>query len=197
MDGIDNTFRKAPAATNIIRLILAMLVVIAAFKLRRRLWNAIQYLALCVPFFRQIVIKSNVATISQILGRLLKAGYPMDAALATVAEGDMLPVFNRMLRRIRARVLQGEDFAAAAAREWLLPSSYIGILSIGEGAGDLPHSLEYVSDYYQREAIKNCVITTRIAFPIIVVLVGCWVLMVYTYPFQAIITIVDTMTMGM
>jgi len=163
---------------------------------RRTTWGALAWghLALAIPFLRGLVAQSNLAHVARVLEKLLGAGYPVDEALESAAGSDINPVFGVSLRRMRERVRQGETLSDAAEREtWALPASFRGLVSLGESSGRLPEALDRIAHLYQQRVLKVVHMLLSVLFPIGVVAMGCWVLVVYAMPFRAMIAIVDGM----
>jgi len=178
--------------------LVAIAVVLLAFWL---VWRggfirlAANHAALRIPLVRRLVIKSNLSHVARIMEVLLKAGYPVDEALDTTATTSILSVFTSVLERLRDRVRQGESLSAACERESrLLPSSFRGMVSLGESSGQLPDSLGRIADHYEREVITAGMVASRFILPAVVFLMASWVLIVCSYPFMMIKILVDTMT---
>jgi type II secretory pathway component PulF len=146
-----------------------------------------------MPFFGTVFAQSSLAHAASILEKLLRAGYPLDEALASAAQSDIRPLFMRLLNRVRDRVRQGASFGEAVNREaGLVPASFRGMVALGESSGRLPNTLGRLAHLYQRRVVKVMHVTASIAFPIGILLAGCCVLMVYSSVFIAVAGIADT-----
>ena len=184
-------------------IILPLLIALAAVVLKvtwRSKRGALAWgsLALAIPFVRGLVVQSNLAHAARVLEKLLCAGYPVDEALESAAGSDINPVFGVSLRRMRERVRQGETLSDAAEREtWALPASFRGLVALGESSGRLPEALDRIAHLYQQRVLKVIHMLLSVLFPIGVMAMGCWVLVVYAMPFRAMIAIVDGMLASM
>ena len=155
---------------------------------------AASHVALGIPLLRRLVIKSNLGHAARILQVLLKAGYPVDEALDTVATASVLGVFKSALGRLRDRVRRGESLSAACERESrLIPLSFRGMVSLGESSGALPESLGRIADDYEEEVMTSCMIASRFILPAVVLLMASWVFIVYSYPFVMLASLMDAM----
>jgi type IV pilus assembly protein PilC len=155
---------------------------------------AASHVALGIPLVRRLVIKSNLGRAARIMEVLLKAGSPVDEALDTTATTSILSVFKSVLERLRDRVRRGESLSAACEQESrLLPPSFRGMVSLGESSGLLPDSLGRIADHYEREVITAGMVASRFILPAVVLLMASWVLMLYSYQFMMMTTLVDSM----
>ena len=165
---------------------------------RGSLRAAANYLGLALPFFRGLVIQSNWARAARILQPLLEAGYPVDEALDSAAEADVLPPFARAMGRARDRVRQGTSLAQALKQEtWLVPVSLQGMVSLGETSGRLPDALDRIAYLYESRVSKVSGIIAGAVVPIGVLALAGLLLSVYMYPFQVIAQLVDLITSEM
>jgi general secretion pathway protein F len=120
------------------------------------------------PWRRETNVSArDLALFSQQLGRLLKAGLPLDRALdilATVAGRRPGLLIRRTLDRVRDGASLSE---AIAAQRGAFPPSYVSMIRAGEASGALHAVLARVADFLVRtEAMRQRVISASI-YPVI------------------------------
>jgi general secretion pathway protein F len=105
----------------------------------------------------------ELALFSQQLGRLLKAGLPLDRALdilAGIAGRRAAPTVRRTLDRVRDGASLSE---AMAAQRGAFPAAYVSMVRAGEAGGALHAVLARVADFLVRsEAMRQRVISASI-----------------------------------
>jgi len=124
---------------------------------------------------------SELALFSQQLGRLLKAGLPLDRALdilGTIASRRAAPMIRRTLDRVRDGASLSE---AMAAQQGAFPASYISMIRAGEAGGALHAVLARVADFLTRsEAMRQRVVSASIYPAILLVAAAASVGLVLT-----------------
>ncbi len=166
---------------------------------RRRRFFSTRGLAvvfLFIPWLRGLVIQRNLAVISMVLEKLLKAGVPMDQALEGTAHAELNPLYRRIVERVRRRVLQGESLAEAWQAEnrriARLPGAFLGLMNIGEHSGLLPEALKRLGEFYQRCAEQRTRVLADALLPFGVLCLGFIVLAVELSVFASLVGIIDT-----
>ena len=178
---------------------LWFLVLVAAVVLwRGRRHSAVVHfrtrVALALPFFRRVLIQTNLARASRILERLVAAGYPLDEALESTAEADINPIYTEALARMSDHVRHGNTLQQALELEGrLFPASFRGIVSVGESSGRLAQWLGRAAHFYDRQTHKIVHVALSTVFPVCIVAVGCGVMLVYSSVFLVMIRLIDGM----
>lgn len=90
-----------------------------------------------VPFVRNFLTRNQMSITLHVLGALLGRDVPMSEALSVVTNSAPAGPTQSALRRLSARVENGEALSAAFAEEGELPSASVELLRIGEETGDL------------------------------------------------------------
>lgn len=180
--------------------IATMVVIVAVCWAWRRglLRRAASRITLRIPLLGRVAIKANLAHIARVMESLVRAGYPLDEALETAAASDLLGAFKCLLGRLRDAVRRGESLGDACEMEAdLLPPWFRGTVSMGESSGDLPTALERIADVYEREVVAAGMIASRFVLPAVVLVMACWVFMVYSFPFVLLTALTDSMISAM
>ena len=162
-------------------LAVVVLFMIAAFlitRLRRRTFSTRSMAAvlLLIPGLRSVVVHRNLAVVSLILEKLLRAGVPLERALESAANSELNPLYERSVRRVRQRILQGESLGdawnAEKGRRALAPASFCGLVLLGERSGMLPDAFGRLAEFYGRQAEKRVRIISDALMPLGVLLLG-------------------------
>lgn len=108
---------------------------------------------------------------------LLNAGVPLEASLAAIQEQMEDTEFGRRLALIREEVVRGETLANALnSQRDLFSTEYIHLVKAGEMAGALDRVLSRLADDLERQAERRARVTSALAYPAFMTLVGGGVL---------------------
>jgi len=159
---------------NLILITLVVLIVGARLSMRR---EGVRYLihrvALFLPVLSSLIININAASLTRILGVLLKSGTKIvEAVMITARAMDNL-VYRHALINIGEAVLKGETLAQGlAVKPHLFPPILTGMIEIGESTGNLAENLTYLSNYYAEEVDTSLRNFTAFIEPLILVVMG-------------------------
>ena len=107
------------------------------------------------------------------LATLLGSAVPVYEAVATLWEQEAPGELKRVLGRIRDRLAEGQGLAQSLAAEpAVFSESYVGMVAAGEASGALEVVLERLAEFQEDQAEVRSRITTALAYPILMVLVG-------------------------
>ncbi|TYO97563.1 type II secretion system protein F (GspF) [Geothermobacter ehrlichii] len=127
--------------------------------------------------FRRGVSAEDLAMATRQFATLLGAGLSLDEALGTVAGQQTNPRLKAALAQTREKVVQGDAlYRALAAQRRLFPDVYISMVEVGENSGDLDRVLGRLADYLEDRARLQARLTSALAYPLLMLLVGCGVL---------------------
>lgn len=115
-----------------------------------RRWSG-STLELYVPVFRKLLALQNLGAAATMAAQLLKAGIPLERALACVAESGLHPAYAAWIESVRERVRGGESFSDACAMApsaGSIPPSFHDAVAMGEHLGQLPDGLAYIGEKY-------------------------------------------------
>lgn len=176
-----------------------MLLALVLTRLRRRFFStrSIAALFLLVPGIRGMVIHRNLAIVSMVLDKLLRAGVPLDRALESAANTELNPLYKRSVLRVRDRVLQGESLGEAwnaeAGLGAMAPASFRGLVMLGERSGMLPEAFGRLADFYGRMVEKRARILVDALMPLGVLALGGITLTVELAVFVTLTSLYDTL----
>lgn len=115
----------------------------------------------------------DLVLFTQELATLLRAGLPLDRALATIAdlapEGPKKRLVSRTLESIRG----GASYADALERhQHMLPGFYIGMVRAGEAGGNLGPVLERLASFLEQAGSVRESVRSALYYPVIVLVVA-------------------------
>jgi general secretion pathway protein F len=136
--------------------------------------------------FRRGLSTVQLALLTRQLATLLRAGLPVDEALAALGEQNEDTRSRTVVASLRARVLEGSSLAAALAEApESFPEIYRASVSAGEQSGRLDEVLSRLADYSEARDALNQKIWAALTYPLLLTLVAVAVvtgLLVYVVP---------------
>ena len=107
------------------------------------------------------------------LATLLGSSVPVHEAVSTLWEQEEPGELKRVLGRVRARIAEGQGLAQALAAEpQVFSESYVGMVAAGEASGALEVVLERLAEFQEDQAEVRSRVTTALAYPSLMVVVG-------------------------
>jgi type II secretory pathway component PulF len=116
---------------------------------------------------------AELAAVFSGLAALLKAGLPVDRAIAC-AESVAGPRLAPALAEVRRRVREGASLSAALAVERVAPDLALGLLRAGEAHGKLSEAARHVAAELEREAELKAQLRGALAYPVFLLVVGAF-----------------------
>ena len=129
---------------------------------------------------------AQLALLTRQLATLLRAGLPIEEALAALGEQNEDARSRSVVASLRARVLEGSSLAAGLAEApESFPEIYRASVSAGEQSGRLDDVLSRLADYSEAREALNQKIWAALAYPVLLTIVAVAVvtgLLVYVVP---------------
>ena len=123
--------------------------------------------------FRSRVSVPDLSLATRRLATLLGSAVPVYEAIATLWEQESPGELKRVLGRVRDRLAEGQGLAQSLAAEpSVFSESYVGMVAAGEASGALEVVLERLAEFQEDQAEVRSRVTTALAYPILMVLVG-------------------------
>src|SRR5690348_14889534 len=136
--------------------------------------------------FRRGLSGAQLALLTRQLATLLKAGLPVEEALAALAEQNDDARVRTLVVSLRSRVLEGASLAGGLAdAPESFPEIYRASIAAGEQSGKLDQVLARLADYSEARDALNQKVWAALAYPILLTLVAVAVvsgLLVYVVP---------------
>ena len=129
---------------------------------------------------------AQLALLTRQLATLLKAGLPVDEALAALAEQNDDTRARTLVVSLRARVMEGSTLAAGLAEApESFPEIYRASVAAGEQSGKLDQVLARLADYSEARDALNQKVWAALAYPVLLTIVAVAVvtgLLAYVVP---------------
>ena len=129
-------------------------------------------LTLKAPLFGDLILKSEVAQMSDTLSTLINSGIPMVEALENCIKASNNEIIKIALRKSISLVTQGEELSSTFSSSKVIPKLLVSMVKIGEETGELSFMLENISNFYKREVEEAVSILTKAMEPAIIFVVA-------------------------
>ncbi|MBI1922256.1 MAG: type II secretion system inner membrane protein GspF [Geobacter sp.] len=120
---------------------------------------------------------AQTALMTRRLATLVGSHVPVYEAIATLREQEGEGELKKVLSRLRDRLAAGSTLARAMADEPLVfGESYTGMVAAGEASGALDLVLERLADFLEGEQAVRSRVSTALAYPLLMAIVGSGVM---------------------
>ena len=126
-------------------------------------------LAIKLPVFKKLNIKTYASMFSRTLSTLLLAGIPMMDALDNVAKTMKNVLYREELLRAKDEVSKGIPLSEPLKRGGMFPPMVVHMLSIGEETGEIEAMLDKLADYYDEEVEMSTQTILAFMEPVIII----------------------------
>lgn len=109
-----------------------------------------------LPLFGELIRKIETARFARTLGTLVRSGVPILQALSLVRDTIDNSVISRAMKRVHARVQEGERMSRPLAETGHFPTMAVQMITVGEESGRLEEMLLRVADNYEK-LVRNLV----------------------------------------
>ncbi len=132
-------------------IIFLIVVAVRAFKASPAGDMFFSKLAINMPVFSDLTIKSNSARFARTLSTLMAAGIPMLDAIEQVAKMMNNRIFREGLMNTKTQVAKGLPLSKPLKDMEVFPTMLVQMVKIGEETGNIEDMMEKVADLYDRE----------------------------------------------
>ena len=129
-------------------------------------------LVLKIPLFGDLILKSEIAQMSDTLSTLIKSGIPMVEAIENCIKASNNEIIKIALRKSISLINQGEELSTSFDTSKVIPRLLVSMVKIGEETGELSFMLENISNFYKREVEEAVTILTKAMEPAIIFVVA-------------------------
>ncbi len=151
----------------------------AAAKVERKSARTAETAAAQASSFRALLARKRrpklreLATFSQQLTNLLRAGMPLTAALNSMTSISSKGVPPEVSQQLKQDVMEGKGLSEAMARQPLIFSDlYVNMVRAGEQSGAMVEVLQRLASHYERFAEVQSKFLSALIYPAIVASVG-------------------------
>ncbi len=132
----------------------------------------IDRMILKVPLFGDLILRSEMASMSDTLATLVNAGIPIVDGLERCISASSNELTRRTLQQGISLVQQGQELNYSLGRSGMFPKLVISMIKIGEETGQLSFMLEKLSVFYKREVESTVTSLTKAMEPAVVFVVA-------------------------
>jgi type IV pilus assembly protein PilC len=129
-------------------------------------------LILKVPLFGDLILKSELASMSDTLSTLINSGIPLVEGLERCINASNNEIIKIALRRAISLVTQGQELSVSLSNAKVIPRLLISMIKIGEETGALSFMLENLSNFYKREVEEAVTVLTKAMEPMVIFVVA-------------------------
>ena len=150
----------------------------------------IDNLVLKVPLFGDLILKSELASLSDTLSTLINSGISIVEAIERCINASNNEIIKIALRRSISLVTQGQELSSSLETAKVIPRLLISMIKIGEETGALSFMLENIANFYKREVEEAVTVLTKAMEPavifVVAAIVGTIVISLYLPMFSLI-----------
>ena len=132
----------------------------------------IDRIILQVPLFGDLILRSEMASMSDTLATLVNAGIPIVDGLERCISASSNELTRRKLQQGISLVQQGQELNYSLGRSGMFPKLVISMIKIGEETGQLSFMLEKLAVFYKREVESTVTSLTKAMEPAVVFVVA-------------------------
>ncbi len=143
--------------------------------------------------FRRGVPADELSLFTRRLATLVASSVPLFEAMGSLCEQEEAGPLRQALLRVKGRIAEGASLSRAmAADPNIFGESYVSMVAAGEAGGALDAVLERLADFLEEQEQVRSKVTSALAYPILMVLVGGGVMLfLLTVVIPRIVTIFE------
>lgn len=108
-------------------------------------------IAIKIPIFRNLVVKSSCSHLSRTLCTLLSAGVPLIEAVEITANTMQNVLFYKAMMEAKDAIIKGAPLSEQLQESGMFPPMVYHMIRIGEESGNTEEMLTKLADYYDEE----------------------------------------------
>lgn len=130
-------------------------------------------LALKLPIFGKINLKSNSAKFSRVMATLVSSGMSITTAIEICSKTMSNIHYKYALEKAKTDVEEGLPLSVPIRRAGeVFPPMVHNMIAIGEETGNMEHMLDKVAEYYEEETEASTKNLTELMSPLLIVVLG-------------------------
>jgi len=129
-------------------------------------------LILRIPLFGDLILKSELASMSDTLSTLIDSGISIVEALERCINASNNEIIKQSLRRSISLITQGQELSTSLETAKIMPKLLISMIRIGEETGALSFMIENLSNFYKREVEEAVTVLTKAMEPAVIFVVA-------------------------
>jgi general secretion pathway protein F len=143
--------------------------------------------------FQRGVSSADLSLFTRRLATLVASSVPLFEAMGSLYDQEESGNLKQVLSRTRDRIAEGASLSRAfAAEPRVFGESYVSMVAAGEASGALDAVLERLADFLEEQEQVRSRVTSALAYPILMILVGGGVMLfLLTVVIPKIVTIFE------
>ena len=133
-------------------------------------------LALRIPVFKKLNVKTYCSSFARTLSTLMLAGIPMIDAVDSVAKTMTNILYRDELLRAKEEIAKGIPLSEPLKVGGMFPPMVVHMMSIGEETGEIEEMLDRLADYYDEEVEMTTQNVVALLEPMIIIFMAIIVL---------------------
>jgi len=129
-------------------------------------------LILKIPLFGDLILKSELASMSDTLSTLINSGISIIEAIERCINASNNEIIRIALKRSISLVTQGQELSASLETSKVIPRLLVSMIKIGEETGALSFMLENLANFYKREVEEAVTVLTKAMEPAVIFVVA-------------------------
>lgn len=156
--------------------IIALILLIAQWKKTESGKFFFGKLALRIPVFKKLNVKTYCSSFARTLSTLMLAGIPMIDAVDSVAKTMTNILYRDELLRAKEEIAKGIPLSEPLKVGGMFPPMVVHMMSIGEETGEIEEMLDRLADYYDEEVEMTTQNVVALLEPMIIIFMAIIVL---------------------
>ena len=129
-------------------------------------------LFLKIPIFGDLILRSELASLSDTFSTLINAGLTITEALEKCILSASNQIIKNTIKKSVSLVQEGQLLGYSFSLSKSMPKLFVSMIKIGEETGELSFMMEKISLFYKREVEESVSILTRLMEPAVIFIVA-------------------------
>ncbi len=129
-------------------------------------------LILKMPLFGDLILKSELASLSDTLSTLINSGISIVEAIERCINASNNEIIKITLRKSISLITQGQELSTSLETSKVMPRLLISMIRIGEETGALSFMVENLANFYKREVEEAVTVLTKAMEPAVIFVVA-------------------------
>lgn len=130
-------------------IILALIVIIVAYKNVKVFRRAVQTFFMHLPVIKNIIIYNELSIFTKTFASLLRNNVFITESIDILSKITNNEIYKGILYRTINNIVKGEKISEAFKDHWAVPDVAYFMIVTGESTGELDNMMQKVSEYYQ------------------------------------------------
>jgi len=170
----------------VVALIVILIRIFASTEQGGQFFSAI---ALKVPLFGSLTVKSACGNFSRTMSSLISSGITLPSAVAITAKGIKNDIIQKALTDAKSEIERGIPMSVPLQKCGIFPPLLYNMTEIGEETGNLENMLTKAADYYEEEVETATASLVAVMEPLMIIVLAVIVSVILGAIFQPMMSI--------